>query len=49
MTKRLPSWLREQEIRITQYETDIAQVKAHTPLDRDTFPTMQIGDYFYDE
>ena len=28
---------------------DIAQVKAHTPLDRETFPVMQIGDHSYTE
>lgn len=32
-----------------QYEADIAQVKAHTPPDRDTFPVMQIGDNAYTE
>lgn len=32
-----------------QYEADIAQVKAHTPLDRETFPVMQIGDHSYTE
>ena len=33
----------------SQYEADIAQVKAHTPPDRDTFPVMQIGDNAYTE
>ena len=32
-----------------QYEADIAQVKAHTSPDRETFPVMQIGDHSYTE
>ena len=45
VAKHLPARIREQETWITQYEADIAQVKAHTPLDRETFPVMQIGDH----
>ena len=49
VAKHLPARIREQETWITQYEADIAQVKAHTPLDRETFPVMQIGDHSYTE
>ena len=49
VTKHFPEKIREQETWIAQYEADIAQVKAHTPPDRDTFPVMQIGDNAYTE
>ena len=49
VTKHFPEKIREQETWIAQYEADIAQVKAHTPSDRDTFPVMQIGDNAYTE
>ena len=49
VAKHLPARIREQETWIMQYEADIAQVKAHTPLDRETFPVMQIGDHSYTE
>ena len=49
VTKQFPEKIREQETWIAQYEADIAQVKAHTPPDRDTFPVMQIGDNAYTE
>jgi N12 class adenine-specific DNA methylase len=49
VAKHLPARIREQETWIMQYEADIAQVKAHTPPDRETFPVMQIGDHSYTE
>lgn len=47
VAKHLPARIREQETWIAQYEADIAQVKAHTPPDRETFPVMQIGAHSY--
>ena len=49
VAKHLPARIREQETWIMQYEADIAQVKAHTSPDRETFPVMQIGDHSYTE
>ena len=49
VAKHLPARIREQETWIMQYEADIAQVKAHTPPDREIFPVMQIGDHSYTE
>ena len=49
VAKHLPARIREQETWIAQYEADIAQVKAHTPPDRETFPVMQIGAHSYTE
>lgn len=44
-----PSEIREEERKIVEYEVDIAQVRAHTPPDRGTFPPMQIGEGIYHE
>ena len=42
VTKYFPLEIRQEEQRIVEYEGDIAQVNAHTPPDRETFPPMQI-------
>ena len=43
VAKHLPARIREQETWIAQYEADIAQVKAHTPPDRETFRSCRSG------
>lgn len=47
VTRYFPMEIKCQEQRIEAYEADIAQVKAHTPSERDTFPPMQIKDTVY--
>lgn len=47
VTKYFPKQIKQQEQWIVEYEADIAQVKAHTPPDRETFPPMQIKDVTY--
>lgn len=47
VTKYFPMEIKKQEQWIVEYEADIAQVKAHTPPDRETFPPMQIKDETY--
>lgn len=47
VTKYFPAEIKKQEQWIVEYEADIAQVKAHTPPDRETFPPMQIKDETY--
>lgn len=47
VTKYFPMEIKKQEQWIVEYEADIAQVKAHTPPDRETFPLMQIKDETY--
>lgn len=49
VTKYFPQKIKEQEQNIVAYEADIAQVKGHTPSDRETFPPMQIGGTTYHE
>ena len=49
VTKYFPLEIRQEEQRIVEYEGDIAQVKAHTPPDRETFPPMQINGEMYHE
>lgn len=49
VTRYFPSEIREEERKIVEYEADIAQVKAHTPPDRETFPPMQINGETYHE
>ena len=49
VTKYFPSEIRQEEQRIVDYEADIAQVKAHMPPDRETFPTMQVNGKIYHE
>lgn len=49
VTKYFPSEIRQEEQRIVEYEADIAQVKAHTPPDRETFPPMQVNGETYHE
>ena len=49
VAKYFPEKIRQQELLIRQYEEDIQKVKAHTPTDREAFPVMQIGEYFYTE
>ncbi len=47
VTKYFPKQIKQQEQWIVEYEADIAQVKAHTPPDRETFPPMQVKDVTY--
>ncbi len=49
VTKDFPKKIKEQEQNIAAFEADIAQVKGHTPPDRETFPPMQIGGLTYHE
>ena len=49
VTKYFPKQIKQQEQWIAEYEADIAQVKAHTPPDRETFPPMQVKDITYHE
>lgn len=49
VTKQYPQDIKRQEQLIAGYEKDIAQVKAHTPSDRETFPTMLIKGIVYSE
>lgn len=49
VTKYFPSEIRQEEQRIVEYEADIAQVKAHMPPDRETFPPMQVKGETYHE
>ena len=44
-----PNEIRQCEQRIADYESDIALAKENTPLDRETFPEMQIHDVVYTE
>lgn len=45
--KYFPAEIRKQEQHIAGYEADIAQVKAHTPSERDTFPAIEISGETY--
>ena len=47
VTKHFPDKIRRQEQNITAYEADILQVREHTPIDRETFPPMQIDGMMY--
>lgn len=47
VTKYFPKQIKQQEQWIVEYEADIAQVKAHTPPDREIFPPMQVKDVTY--
>lgn len=49
VTKQYPQDIKRQEQLIAGYEKDIAQVKAHTPSDREIFPTMLIKGIVYSE
>ena len=49
VTRYFPAEIREEERKIVEYGADIAQVKAHTPQDRETFPPMQVGGETYHE
>lgn len=49
VTRYFPSEIKQEEQRIVEYEADIAQVKAHTPPDREIFPPMQINGETYHE
>ena len=44
-----PNEIKQCEQRIADYESDIALAKENTPLDRETFPAMQIHDVVYTE
>lgn len=47
VTKHFPDKIRRQEQNITAYEADILQVRERTPIDRETFPPMQIDGMMY--
>ena len=49
VTKTFPQEIKRLNESIEAYEEDIAQVKAHTPKDRDVFPPMRISGVVYDE
>lgn len=49
VTKYFPSEIREEERKIVEYEADIAQEKAHTSQDRETFSPMQVNGETYHE
>ena len=49
VTKTFPQEIRRLNESIAAYEEDIAQVKAHTPNDREVFPPMQINGVAYEE
>ena len=49
VTKYYPKEIQKESQWIAAYQQDIEQVKAHTPPDRDTFPTMQINGVAYGE
>lgn len=49
VTKYFPQKIKDQEQDIMAFEADIAQVKGHTPPDRETFPPMQINGTTYHE
>ena len=49
VARYFPKEIKEQKQRITGYETDMAQVQAHTPSERSIFPPMQINGRTYQE
>ena len=49
VTKTFPLEIKRLNESISAYEADIAQVKAHTPSDREVFPPMQINGVTYEE
>lgn len=49
VSRHFPEQIREQELWIERYEADIAQIRAHTPAERDIFPEMKIGKKVYTE